>query len=118
VSGQRHACVQVVRAGGGVRLALATLDGGGLSWLLERELGVKAGDRVLLIPFGQPHVIRFSTTGFDVQHPVECRDDMLACPVHELASMLDGPPVEGLGRYEAEVDDDGELRIGDRIGGP
>lgn len=53
----------------------------------------------------KPHVIRVRETGWEIQHAIACREDMLGCPIHvACAGAWDEPPVAP-GRYLITVED-------------
>lgn len=54
------------------------------------------------------HVVKFDDGGWGLQHPVECRPDLFACPINRLLQMLDGPPVP-FGYYTVERQGDHDL---------
>lgn len=56
----------------------------------------------------QRHIVDFHVTEFGLQHPIECRDDLLGCPVGRALNALDGPPMP-VGRYVVVLGDDGAL---------
>jgi hypothetical protein len=61
-------------------------------------------DRLLSDPYAREHVVTFTRTGFHVQHPLTERgEDLVECDLHQLISLLDGPPV-ALGKYVARHD--------------
>jgi len=62
----------------------------------------------------QRHIVDVTATQFGLQHPVECRPDLLACPVRIALNALDGPPMP-VGRYVVTLDDDG-LHYDDLVG--
>lgn len=66
-------------------------------------------------PLRQPgHVLEIRPTSYGIQHPPECRPNLLDC---ELEGVMSGKEAAsaGPGRYPAEVGPDGELVLGARI---
>ena len=51
-------------------------------------------------------IVDIEETDFGLQHPIECRDDLLGCAVGVALHALDGPPMP-VGRYVVVLDDDG-----------
>jgi len=54
----------------------------------------------------QRHIVDVAETEFGLQHPVECRPDLLGCAVGKALNALDGPPMP-VGRYVVELGPDG-----------
>ncbi len=63
----------------------------------------------------RPHVIHVRENGWEIQHAIACRDDMLGCPVNVacVQARWDQRPAPA-GRYLITVDDDGLPVIGAR----
>ena len=59
----------------------------------------------------QRHIAEFREDGWGLQHPVECRPNLLDCPlniaIQEDVDYYGGPPPEGLGRFVAVLGDEG-----------
>lgn len=66
----------------------------------------------------QRHIAEFRADGFGLQHPVECRPNLIDCPVSRELEALDESPVgAAFGHYVVTLDDDGTVHIGDRTDG-
>ncbi len=61
----------------------------------------------------EEHVVEFRSTDFGLQHHIDCRPNLLACPVYKALQELDGPPLPP-GRYPVWLVDD-ELRYGEAV---
>lgn len=50
------------------------------------------------------HYVMFDEGGWQIQHALACRPDMLACVINRrLVAEADGPPPEGEGRYRVRI---------------
>ena len=58
----------------------------------------------------QRHIVDIGPESFGLQHPIECRPDLLGCPVGAALSALDEPPAD-VGRYVVTLNDDGYLAL-------
>ena len=55
------------------------------------------------------HIIDFDEQGWAIQHPVECRPQLLDCPVNRAMMFVSRPPTEGEGRYYVSMDEEDHL---------
>lgn len=62
------------------------------------------------------HTIEVREDGWTLQHSLACRaaGTLFDCPVNEACNKLMGMPAAP-GRYEVEVDENGELLVGDEV---
>jgi hypothetical protein len=66
-------------------------------------------------PLRQPgHVLEIRPNSYGIQHPPECRPNLLDCQLEIFMSETEKAPALP-GRYPAELDTDGELTLGHRI---
>jgi hypothetical protein len=64
----------------------------------------------------RPHVIHVREGGWEIQHALACRGDMLGCPVNVACSQVGWDRrTTPVGRYLITVDDDGYPVIGARL---
>ena len=62
-------------------------------------------EQILREAFGSAHIVDFSATGYGLQHPVECRPDLIGCHVNRYLAGLDAPE-EPPGRYVVRLTPD------------
>ena len=55
------------------------------------------------------HIADFGAQGWGIQHPVECRPDLLDCRVNRAMMFISGPPAGGEGRYHVFIDEGDSL---------
>lgn len=56
----------------------------------------------------QRHIVDIAESDFGLQHPIECRDDLLGCEIGVALHALEGPP-RPVGRYVVSWAPDGSL---------
>lgn len=60
------------------------------------------------------HIIEIQEGEWGLQHPLECRPDILGCAVHKaVKAAFDGHPPPDVGRFEVVLGEDGHPELRD-----
>jgi hypothetical protein len=68
---------------------------------MNDELALALGRRLIATGYEDYHVVRFTEDGYGLQHPIECRPDLIGCMFNEWLASQPGPDMDP-GRYRMD----------------